>query len=352
MIMDNAASDRLRDLIERITGKTKDNITDIHLIPGNPAAIRHDGSREVTLTEVMDETVISETFEPLLDEGLKRELAASGSCVFSYTPADGKRYRISVSECISGLSVSLHPIPSVIPSAEELSIPGHILELAKRRSGLILFTGAGGCGKTTLAASLADHINETSSRHIIILEETAEYILNSKRSVIEQRETGRDPKALSFAVREAETRDADVILAGSMEDEAVIRACTDAAMSGHLVISTVRSSGAVDTIKKLIRNVDINDREYMRECFASVISCIFSRLIAEGPGGERVFLREIMTADRAIRNLIKEEKYLQIRSLMQSDKSGGMITFRSEAQRLSGEGKIDPGAVSDIIDNY
>ncbi|MCR5734459.1 MAG: Flp pilus assembly complex ATPase component TadA [Lachnospiraceae bacterium] len=337
------------ELLEIINDAGKRGATDVHLSPDAPVMIRLNGELVMPDERILSAQVIESFFTQDPDGG-RDLLLERGSTLFSYVTEEGGRYRVNLFETVKGYCAAMHYIPESVMSMTELMMPQAVCALSKKKSGLIIFSGTKGSGKTTCAASFADGINETEKRVIVTLGRVCEYVLAPKNSVIIQRETGDRPENMERAIRDASLQDADVIFADGSSDRLETEACIDAALNGQLVITTLEAAGVIESIKKIIKSADEYKREYIRDRLASALVCICSLCTVYGPQGERVMVNEIMTADRAIRNLIKEEKYNQILSLMQADKSGKMMTFGKHVSELVSKGVISGEIPENLID--
>ena len=222
----------------------------------------------------------------------------------------------------------MRSLPFNIPEPEDLGIPREVVEMTSRKRGLVLVTGPTGSGKSTTLASLIHVINRTYPYHIITLEDPIEYLHRHDKSVVNQREIGSDSTDYAQALRAALREDPDVILVGEMRDLETISTAITAAETGHLVFSTLHTIGADKTIDRIIDVFPPNQQQQVRIQLASVLECIVSQqLLKKADGSGRVAALEVLFANNAVRNLIRESKTYQIPSVMQTNKRGGMQTM-------------------------
>jgi twitching motility protein PilT len=226
------------------------------------------------------------------------------------------------------LAFVIRLVNSIIPTPESLGLPESVIDLTNRKRGLVLVTGPTGSGKSTTLASLINVINEKYNRHIITLEDPIEYTHVHKKSVVNQREVGIDTFSYAGALRAALREDPDVILVGEMRDLDTIATAITAAETGHLVFSTLHTIGAVPTIERVIDVFPVNQQAQIRLQLATLMEAIISQqLLPTADGNGRIAAFEIMYANPAIRNLIRESKAHQIPSIVQTSKKQGMVTM-------------------------
>jgi twitching motility protein PilT len=269
------------------------------------------------------------------------------------TQLDGKgRFRVNFFSQLNGLAGVFRTIPQVIKSFEELGIPPVLQELSLKDRGLILLTGPTGSGKSTTLATMVDHINENRSCHIITIEDPVEYFQSSKNSLINQRELGANTHSFGNALRAALREDPDVILVGEMRDLETTSLSLTAAETGHLVLSTLHTSSAVKAVDRIIDIYPEGQKTQIRSMLSeSLLAVIAQKLVPSKDGKVRIPACEVMIANTAIRNLIREDRIFQISSLMQSGGVDGMLTLDQDLQRLVSQGAIDRSTAESISDN-
>ena len=255
--------------------------------------------------------MLEDILMPLMYVRHREELQNNGQTDFAYAISGVGRFRVNVFKQRGTLASVMRSLPFNIPEPEDLGIPAEVVEMTTRKRGLILVTGPTGSGKSTTLASLIHVINRNYPYHIITLEDPIEYLHRHDKSVVNQREIGSDSTNYAQALRAALREDPDVILVGEMRDLETISTAITAAETGHLVFSTLHTIGADKTIQ-----------------LASVLECVVSQqLLKKADGSGRVAALEILFANNAVRNLIRESKTYQISSVMQTSKRAGMQTM-------------------------
>lgn len=255
---------------------------------------------------------------------------------------DGKgRYRVNVFRQQGEVAMAFRLVSEKIPSPEELGVPGSIIDLYQRKRGLVLVTGPTGSGKSTTLAAIIDKVNTFRDAHVITLEDPIEYIHKHKMSMVNQREIGLDSQSYANALRAALREDPDVILVGEMRDYETISVAITAAETGHLVLSTLHTIGAASTIDRVIDVFPPHQQQQIRVQLANVLEAVISQqLIPRADGRGRVAAFEVLHANLAIRNLVREGKTHQIPSIMQTNRRMGMIAMDDAIVQLYREGKI------------
>lgn len=333
--------DLLREVVRR-------NASDLHLCVGVPPILRIDGQLYRTnfqpATPKQTQRLI---YEILTDEQIQR-FENTLELDFSYALQDVARFRVNVYKERGCIAAAFRLIPRRIPTVRELELPPILEELASRPRGLILVTGPTGHGKSTTLAAMIDYINRTKSVHIITIEDPIEYLHQHKKSIINQRELGEDTRSFPNALRAALRQDPDVILVGEMRDPETMAIAITAAETGHLVLSTVHTNSAAETIDRIIDVFPPNQQPQIRvQLSMNLVAVISQQLLPRAPGaprnpygGGRIAAVEIMIANPAIRNLIREGKTYQIPSMIQTGASEGMQTMDQALRDLYVKGLI------------
>ncbi len=320
-----------------------ENASDVHITVGIPPKMRVRGELVnmdyPKLLPADTEAII----KSIMGERQLDTLAAKGEVDFSFSiPALG-RYRVNVFNQRGSLAAAIRLVGTKIPKPEELGLPKAVIDLYKKKRGLVLVTGPTGSGKSTTLASLIDKINDNSSAHIITLEDPIEYLHHHKKSMVNQREIGLDSHSYANALRAALREDPDVILVGEMRDLETISTAITAAETGHLVFSTLHTIGAASTIDRIIDVFPPHQQQQIRVQLAMVLEAVISQqLIPTADRHRRVAAFEVMLMNVAIKNLIRESKTFQIDSMIQTGKKAGMITMDDALYDLVIIGEIAP----------
>lgn len=316
------------DLNEILLKSVEAEASDIHLTVGRAPSYRIDGCLIPLKGERLTPQMMEVLLMPILDGRRREDLRQTGQTDFAYAVSGMGRFRVNVFRQRGTLAAVIRNLPYVIPGPEEIGLPEEITEFTAKRRGLILVTGPAGCGKSTTLASLIQNINKKHARHIITLENPIEYLHRHDKSIVNQREIGTDaadyPQALWAAVRQ----DPDVIMVGEMNDMDTISMVLNAAENGHLVFASLHTTGAENTIERIIDVFPPAKQQQIRIQLASVLECIISQqLIKRADGEGRVAAMEILTVNQVVRGLIRDDKTYQLPSVMQAGRKLGMQTM-------------------------
>lgn len=315
--------------------------SDLHVSVGIPPKVRINGELRSLTQEVLMPKDTKELVEQMIPGRLVERFNIDGEIDFSYAVRGLGRFRVNIFKQRGSLAFVIRVVNSDIPEPEKLGLSPSVIELATKKRGLILVTGPTGSGKSTTLASLINVINQNYSKHIITLEDPIEYLHKHAKSVVNQREVGIDTQSYAGALRAALREDPDVILVGEMRDLDTIATAVTAAETGHLVFSTLHTIGAVPTIERIIDVFPTNQQGQIRIQLATLLEAIISQqLLPTADRKGRVAAFEIMYANSAIRNLIREAKPHQIPSIIQTSKSAGMITMDDALTELYEHRKI------------
>lgn len=327
--------------IDRLIVKARSmNCSDIHITVGVPTMLRIHGKLE-RFPEDYSDAEIEEMLLEMLDSRQKADLDAGNDLDFAICTSDRNRQRVNIFREQGRLAATIRLLNSAIPPLEMLGLPPVLNDLAEKPRGLILVTGPTGSGKSTTLAAMIDHINESRPDHIITIEDPIEYKYDRKMALIHQREVGRDVTSFAAALRSALREDPDIILVGEMRDYETISAALTAAETGHLVMSTLHTTGAAQTIDRIIDACPDTIQNQIRTQLASVLNGVVTQcLIPNKSGKGRVPATEILIGTDAVANLIRENKCHQLGSMMQSGGSVGMHTLNSDLSRLISTGQI------------
>ncbi len=250
-----------------------------------------------------------------------------GEVDFSFSLPEIGRFRVNVFQQRGSFAISVRRIFTVLPDPKKLGIPAAIMDLADERKGLVLVTGPTGCGKTTTLAALIDRINQTRACHILTLEDPIEYLHHHRHSIVNQREIGSDSRNYQHALRAALRQSPDVILIGEMRDLETISIALTAAETGHLVFSTLHTVGAAKTIDRIIDVFPPEQQQQIRVQLSTVLQAVVSQQLIPTRTGDRLPAFEIMKANSAVRNMIRDGKVPQIDGVIQMNAAAGMMSM-------------------------
>jgi twitching motility protein PilT len=314
--------------------------SDIHMTVGMNLMYRINGKLQRAPQQFSDEDTEYMIAEMLTDKQ-KKKLQDGEDADFAIKTPDGNRQRVNVFLQDGKLATTIRLLNSVIPSLEMLGLPTVLNDMADKPRGLILVTGPTGSGKSTTLAAMIDYINSNRPEHIITIEDPVEYVYEKKMALIHQREVGKDVKDFAAALRSALREDPDIILVGEMRDYETIAAALTAAETGHLVMSTLHTTGAAQTIDRIIDACPASIQNQIRTQLAGVLNGVITQcLIPNTRGNGRVAATEILVGTDAVCNLIRENKCHQMNSLMQSGAAFGMHTLNNDLSRLLHMGMI------------
>lgn len=320
----------------------REKASDLHLTVGVPPMLRVDG-RLVSL-EGFSALSVADTerlVSSMLKEAQLAKLAENGEVDFSYGVPGLARFRVNVYRQRGSLGAAARVIPTEVPSYKSLGLPDVIYQMAQRPQGLVLVTGATGCGKSTTLASIIDIINSERECHIITLEDPIEYLHRHKKAIINQREIGLDSRSFDAALRAALRQDPDVILVGEMRDHETISTAITAAETGHLVLATLHTNDAVQTVDRIVDVFPPHQQPQIRVQLAATLQAVISQaLLPRADQKGRVVATEVLLATPAVRNLIREGKTHQILSILQTSGRLGMQTFETSFRSLLERGLI------------
>lgn len=317
-------------------------LSDLHLHVNEPVSIRVDG--EIQAFE--DDIVTQVDFDAFIKNWLTQEQRIKFMECFDADLAvesGGYRFRVNLFKTSQGLAAVMRKIESEIPSFDSLGLPAVARDVIEQENGLILVTGPTGSGKSTTLAAMIDRINRHRHGHIITIEDPIEFVHRNQKSVISQREVARDTLSFSSALRASLREDPDVILVGELRDLETIQLALTAAETGHLVFGTLHTSGAPNTINRIIDVFPSQQQDQVRAQLSQSLRLVMTQRLLRRKGGVgRVGAFEVMTCNPAVRNLIRENKVFQIPSVMQMARGEGMITMDASLQQLAQTGQIDP----------
>ena len=316
--------------------------SDLHFTVGIPPIVRQGGNlRKLSSYPDMTEIEILKICEDMCTDKQRQSIKDHIDTDFTYVSSRGFRHRVNVYRQRGNTAIALRLLRNDIPTLTDLDLPPILAEFSMRPRGLVLVTGPTGSGKSTTLAAMIDHVNIHKSAHIITIEDPIEYMHAHKRCMVNQREIGPDVPSFSLALRAALREDPDVILVGEMRDFETINAAVTAAETGHLVFSTLHTTGAAETIDRIIDVYPPHSQGQIRSQLAnSVVGIISQTLVPTADGKGRCAALEILAATDAIRSMIREGKIFQIPTAIATGKKNGMFTLDQDLARLVNMGKI------------
>jgi len=314
--------------------------SDLHLTPGAPPTIRVHG-RLVHLTDydVLTPADTSTLIRAALTDEQWLRFERDQELDFAYSVDGVSRFRVNIYTQRGTRSAAFRAIPHQIKNVEELDLPPSVTGFAALHRGLVLVTGPTGSGKTTTLAALLDHANSTRSAHILTIEDPIEFLHHHRRSLVNQREVGSDTGSFATALRQALRQDPDIILVGELRDLETTSVALTAAETGHLVLATLHTQSAAQTIDRIIDIFPGHQQQEVRAQLSMTLQGVVTQaLCPRADGNGRTVIAEVMVGTPAIRNLIREGKTFQIPSFLQSGAGGGMQSFDQHlAQRVAGQ---------------
>ena len=325
---------------EMLKAANERGASDLHITVGVPPKIRIDGE----LIDIADERIMPADAEnlimPIIPDHARKQLVEMGESDFSYAIAGVGRYRVNAFRQRGSYACVIRIVGTRIPSPQELGLPESVVALTELKRGLVIVTGPTGSGKSTTLASLVDVINSTQNVNVITLEDPIEYLHRHNKAIVNQREIGVDSFSYTSALRAALREDPDVIMVGEMRDLDTISTAITAAETGHLVLSTLHTTGAANTIDRIIDVFPPHQQQQIRIQLAGVLESVISQQLLPKVFGGRVAAFEVMHTNTAIKNLIRESKTHQIDNIIQTNRKFGMMMMDDAIMELYMRGEI------------
>ncbi|MBP8134582.1 MULTISPECIES: type IV pilus twitching motility protein PilT [Zoogloea] len=316
------------DITELLAFTVKNKASDLHLSSGLPPMIRvHGDIRRINLPALLHKDVHGMVYD-IMNDSQRKQYEEFFETDFSFEIPNLARFRVNAFNQNRGAAAVFRVIPSKVLTLEELNCPKIFKEIANQPRGIVLVTGPTGSGKSTTLAAMVDYVNETEYGHILTIEDPIEFVHESKRCLINQREVARDTQSFNAALRSSLREDPDVILVGEMRDLETIRLALTAAETGHLVFGTLHTSSAAKTIDRIVDVFPAAEKDMVRAMMSESLRAVISQtLLKTKDGSGRVAAHEIMIGTPAIRNLIRENKVAQMYSSIQTGQNIGMQTL-------------------------
>ena len=316
------------DITSLLAFGVKNKASDLHLSAGLPPMIRVHGDVRRINVEPLDHKMVHSMVYDIMTDGQRKAYEEDLEVDFSFEIAGLARFRVNAFNQYRGAGAVFRTIPSKILTLEDLNAPKIFADLALKPRGMVLVTGPTGSGKSTTLAAMVDYLNSNEQGHILTVEDPIEFVHQSKKCLVNQREVGPMTKTFSAALRSALREDPDCILVGEMRDLETIRLAMTAAETGHLVFGTLHTSSAAKTIDRVIDVFPAEEKEMVRAMLSESLQAVISQTLCKTKDGNgRVAAHEIMIGTSAIRNLIREAKVAQMYSAIQTGSNVGMQTL-------------------------
>ncbi len=323
--------------------KSNANISDFHLKAGSPFSYRELGEIVTDTTYTVKSSDIDELLTKHCSKLDLENFKKNNELDSGFTTGE-IRFRANFYQRINGVAVVLRKVETKVSNMEALNLPQPLYQIIDMQKGLVLVTGPTGSGKSTTLAAIINQINETRKANIITIEDPVEFIHKDKKSIISQREVGKQTKSFASALRSALREDPDVILVGELRDLETISMALTAAETGHLVLGTLHTSGAPNTINRIIDVFPSEQQPQIQAQLADSLRMVVTqKLFKKKDGKSRIGAFEVMVSNAALKNLIRERKIHQIPSIMQTGQRDGMITMNKSIENL-----VRSGIVSDV----
>ena len=335
------------DITELLAFAVKNKASDLHLSAGLPPLIRvHGDMRRINLPPMEHEDVHAMVYD-IMSDHQRKVYEETLECDFSFAVPNLARFRVNAFNQQRGAAAAFRTIPSKVLSLEELGAPKAFAPLTERPRGLILVTGPTGSGKSTTLAAMVNHVNENEYGHILTIEDPIEFLHESKKCLIHQREIGTHANSFAQALKAAGREDPDLILVGEMRDLETIQMALSAAERGTLVFGTLHTNNAAKTMDRIISVFPAGEQEGIRNVLGEVIRAVVAQQLLPRVGGGRIAALEILFASPAIGNMVREGKTSQITSAIQTGVREGMIDMDSSIRQLFEAGKVSAQAAYD-----
>ena len=315
------------DITELLAFSAKQGASDLHLSAGLPPMIRVDGDvRRINLPP-MDHKEVQALVYEIMNDKQRKDFEEFLETDFSFEVPGVARFRVNAFNQNRGAGAVFRTIPSKVLTMEDLGMGQGFIDIAEKARGVVLVTGPTGSGKSTTLAAMIDYINNNKYEHILTIEDPIEFVHESKKCLVNQREVHRDTHGFNEALRSALREDPDIILVGELRDLETIRLALEAAETGHMVFGTLHTQSAAKTIDRVVDVFPAQEKAMVRSMLSESLQAVISQTLLKKQGGGRVAAHEIMVCTPAIRNLIREDKVAQMYSAIQTGANMGMQTL-------------------------
>jgi twitching motility protein PilT len=329
------------ELHDILDGAAKFGASDVHLMEGCPPYLRVDGMLRPVQAPPMDKDLLAYYLKSMMPQDLEPVFQENRGIDFAYMFGQKVRYRVNAYKERSHLKIVLRSIPMSVPTVDEMEMPEVLKRIAMLKRGMIVVTGATGSGKSTTLAAMLQHVNDTMNRCIITIEDPIEYIYQNQKSIVTQREVGVDIPSYDMGLLQALRQDPDVILIGEMRHVETMRVAIKAAETGHLVLSTLHTTNAVQTIERIIANFAEEERELVRQELSFNLKAAIAQRLLRRPGGKgRIAAMEVMVVNATIEKLIYDDRIRDVPGVIRGREDGMMIFDQAIADMVR-EKKIE-----------
>jgi twitching motility protein PilT len=328
------------DIGELLAFSVKNGASDLHLSAGLPPMIRVDGDIRRINVPPLEHKLVHDLVYDIMNDKQRKDYEEFLETDFSFEIPGLARFRVNAFNQNRGAAAVFRTIPSKILSLEDLNAPPVFKQVSDNPRGIVLVTGPTGSGKSTTLAAMVDYKNNTEYGHILTIEDPIEFVHESKKCLINQREVHRDTLGFNEALRSALREDPDIILVGEMRDLETVRLALTAAETGHLVFGTLHTSSAAKTIDRIVDVFPAAEKDMIRAMLSESLRAVVSQTLLKKIGGGRVAAHEIMIGTPAVRNLIRENKIAQMYSAIQTGQQFGMQTLDQNLQELVRKGVV------------
>ncbi|MGH8821431.1 MAG: type IV pilus twitching motility protein PilT [Rhodoferax sp.] len=328
------------DISQLLAFSVKNKASDLHVSAGVPPMIRVDGDMRRINMPAMEHKDVYGMIYDIMNDKQRKEYEEFLECDFSFEIPTLARFRVNAFNQNRGAGAVFRTIPSKILTLDDLNAPKIFVDIANTPRGLVLVTGPTGSGKSTTLSAIINHINENEFGHILTIEDPIEFVHESKKCLVNQREVHKDTLGFNEALRSALREDPDTILVGEMRDLETIRLALTGAETGHLVFGTLHTSSAAKTIDRVVDVFPAAEKDMVRAMLSESLRAVIAQSLCKKIGGGRMAVHEIMLGTPAIRNLIRENKIAQMYSAIQTGQTTGMITLDQNLTDIVRKGMI------------